>query len=533
MFSLKEKYGITDEEVTQNILKIHGLHNDNFDVIKNIETLITEKLNDKSIDDNSNKNEKTIEGIQQEAFAPFRKVTGYDFLYRKLKELYGREEAKRLCGEMFDFSLGLSDTTHILKPYCWAFNASNLVIEGRRFGQLHSKPCKRVESYISALCETIHQMSSHLAGAIAIGTFFLDISHILLFREKVELYRLKNDVSKRKKIENEFQQFVHSVNHLSRNGCESPFTNISVFDKIKLKTLISDMEFYFPIDELPIVYSQPIENEEKKKEFAMNYLIEYITELQDIYVEFFNKGDPERNGLPYRFPVTTLNLSKTEKQETYEISLDNSNFVKFKKGKVIDVKKENTIDEKLDIDTLFQVKDQRAYYYKDGDSFVRIKNITKKQGAELMDLEALKKACKFDIYRFNIFVSSGNKVASCCFSGGEMIKVKNVETGEIFLISMSNFIKKLEIVGEKKVSGWKIMSLNPETMKEEEVDVTGALNIENKHECLIHIETPNGSSIDVTPDHILLVKEENTDLVREITAEEYAKNFEKYLLPVE
>ena len=42
----------------------------------------------------------------------------------------------------------------------------------------------------------------------------------------------------RKYIENEIQQFIHSVNHLSRNGVESPFTNVSIFDPIKLKGLI-------------------------------------------------------------------------------------------------------------------------------------------------------------------------------------------------------------------------------------------------------------------------------------------------------
>lgn len=414
-YSLEHKYGNKDPQVVEELLKIHGLHDNNFNVIKNVELLVTEKINDNSIDDNSNKNEKTIEGIQQEAFAPFRKAIGYDFLYRKLREIYGREEAKRLCGEMFDFSLGLSDTTHILKPYCWAFNASNLVIEGRNFGQLHSKPCKRVESYISALCETIHQMSSHLAGAIAIGTFFLDIAHILLYREKVDLYRLKNDQSKRKKIENELQQFVHSVNHLSRNGCESPFTNVSIFDKIKLRTMITDMDFYFPEEELPIAYNQPIENDEKRKEYIMNYLIEYVSELQDIYVEFFNKGDPQRNGLPYRFPVTTMNLAKTEKQETYEVTFDNETTTKIKKGKVVDAKKDNQIEEKLAIETLFQVNDQRIYFMKESEGkYSKIKNITKKQGAELIDLDFLRKCCKLDIYRYNIFCSAGTKVASCC-----------------------------------------------------------------------------------------------------------------------
>ena len=103
-----------------------------------------------------------------------------------------------------------------------------IVTIGREFGQLHSKPCKRVSSYISALCETVHQLSNHLAGAIAIGSFFLDIAHLCIFKHKYTIEDLENNEI-RKTLENEFQQFVHSVNHLSRNSNESPFTNLSIF----------------------------------------------------------------------------------------------------------------------------------------------------------------------------------------------------------------------------------------------------------------------------------------------------------------
>jgi ribonucleoside-triphosphate reductase (formate) len=83
-------------------------------------------------------------------------------------------------------------------------------------------------------------MSNHLAGALAIGTFFLDVCHLLM--KEYDLNSIKTDKNVRKKIENEYQQFLHSVNHLSRNGSESPFTNLSIFDKTKLRVLIKDMD---------------------------------------------------------------------------------------------------------------------------------------------------------------------------------------------------------------------------------------------------------------------------------------------------
>lgn len=348
--NLESKYGISDNEKINDILKIHGINKERFDFVNTAGLAIDENINDFSIDTNSNKNEKTVEGVFQEIMAPVKKAVGFDKLYREMAELYGRQEAKKLSGEMYDLSLGLSDSTNILKVYCWSLDASKIVTMGREFGQLHSTPAERISSYISALCETIHQFSSYLAGAIAIGTFFLDVAHIYMYgKDKISLEELKRNKEYRKKIENEFQQFVHSVNHLSRNGAESPFTNISIFDSVKLLTLIRDMSWYFPFEDLDIEKSNEM-TEEENKGYYENYVVEYIMELQEIFLGFFDKGDPLKNGIPYRFPVVTVNLSK--KQE---------------KGKEL-----------------------------------------------IVDNKFLKKICKKDIYRYNIFVSSGTKVASCC-----------------------------------------------------------------------------------------------------------------------
>jgi len=321
-------------DLSHNILKIHGLARDNFDFINVIGTLFSNKLNDVSIDDNSNKNEKTIKGILNEGCSPLYKAIGYDFLYRVMKSLYSKREAKRLTSLMYDFSLGLSDSVSILLPYCWALDASKLVTVGRDFGQLKSLPCKRLNSYISALCETVHQLSSHLAGAIAIGTFFLDVCHLLLHKEKIEIEQLK-DHDVKKYIENEYQQLVHSLNHLSRNSTESPFSNISIFDKTKLAVLIKEMDWYLLIDD----------------KYNLDYVLDYITELQTIFLDFFDKGDPAANGRPYRFPVVTINISKHKEDGKYQIT---------------------------DVDY--------------------VKNITQNH----------------DIYRYNIFSSEGTKISSCC-----------------------------------------------------------------------------------------------------------------------
>lgn len=415
--TLKKKYKITDKEKLTNIanelLKIHGLNEEKFDFIKSFSTFMSEKLNDVSIDDNSNKNEKSIKGLLKDCELSADKIIGYDMLYRTMKELYGQDEAKFLSGEMYDYSLGLADSSNILLPYCWALDASKLVTSGRNFGVLPSKPCKSVASYISALCETIHQMASHLAGAIAIGSFFLDITHVMVYKQRISLKDLREDKRIRKQLENEFQQFVHSVNFLSRNGSESPFTNVSIFDKEKLAALIDDDNYgwYFPKN-TKVLVDNDLGGEDYKltEEEYKKFIIDYIFEAQKVFIEFFDKGDPMNNGLQYRFPVTTVNLSKHKNEETGEYYIE---------------------------------KDNELLNY-----------ITKK-----------------DIARYNIFTSEGTKVASCCLSSTTKViarvdgYVKYVTVKQLFDIwEKSKDDKTIEIMGSngftRVVNGYSIINEN-------------------------------------------------------------------------
>lgn len=164
-YRLKEAYNIEDQNICDTILKIHGLHKDNFDFINNIETTINKGIADASFDSNANKNETSAVGVMAESTIPVNKIIGYRELYRQLVKDYGKKEAKRLSALMYDMSLAIADSSKLMLPYCFSLNASKLVFEGRDFGLLPSKPPKSVRSYISALSETVHQLSNHLAGA--------------------------------------------------------------------------------------------------------------------------------------------------------------------------------------------------------------------------------------------------------------------------------------------------------------------------------------------------------------------------------
>ena len=306
-YQLKKEYGFDRDranEVAEKILKVHGLSKDSLDIVNFLHrSIVAQHSQDVSVDANANKESNTITSLIGESVIPYQKLLGYDMLYRQMKKDWGKKEAKTLSALMYDYSLAIHDSGKLMIPYCWAFDASKIVFLGRPFGQVKSKPPKRVSSYIAALDETIHQMAgSHLAGAVAISTFFSDIAFILINREHIDLETVRKDPKVRKYIENCVQTFIYSVNHLSRSSNESPFTNVSIFDRPKLRALFSEdnMGWMFHTDE---------------GEIDPEYFYDMMEEIQDIFVDLFDKGDPLAGGMPFRFPVVTLNFSKTKDGE--------------------------------------------------------------------------------------------------------------------------------------------------------------------------------------------------------------------------
>ena len=356
---LRKKYNLTNGQLkaaADIILKIHGLHEDNFDGNLQFSKFLNAKnSNEVSIDGNANKTETGIKALMVEASLADRKLIGFDQLYRVMVELYGREKAKELSGSMYDFSLAIADSTNLLIPYCYAADFSKIVTIGREFGKEPSGPAKSLSTYCNVVCDTVRELSCHLAGAVAISTFFLDSAHLLIYKERIPLEKVKTNRRVRHYITDCYQHVVYSLNHASRDAAESPFTNISCFDEYKLKTLVEDMNWYFPMKIKAIVdnnMDEEVLGHKMTDEEWKNFVVDYIMSLQELYVDLFNKGNPLKGGLQFAFPVTTMN---------------------------------------------FSVK-----YNDKGEREVIEPN-------RLLDY-----ATKKDIKRYNIYVSEGTKVASCC-----------------------------------------------------------------------------------------------------------------------
>jgi len=223
-----------------------------------------------------------------------------------------------------------------------------LMAVGRPYGQLHSLPPKRADSFMAQVIETTMDLSQEFVGAVAPSDLFINYSYYsnleykalcqiandfqdaiadiketngswctlrlyeafigmlattkgvamwneekqnefynlarLVWSEDKDLMEVVKVLHLRSAL-NDFQKFVHVVNNKFRTSGQSPFVNISLFD----------------MENLEQVFGETVFPDGSKPDF------EYIMVLQKLFGEWFSEGDPASN-LPYRFPVATINL---------------------------------------------------------------------------------------------------------------------------------------------------------------------------------------------------------------------------------
>lgn len=316
--SFKKLYSAMDKR----ILKLEGISPEKLDISIISQRYFQGDISEITVDDNANhlQDGTSFGNYISEMVKSNMKLMGYHDLYTIMQAEYGTE-ADTILTSLWNGDLYIHDSTKLQVPYCWSMSVDFLLRRGNFWGQLASYPPKRATSFIDQVKEVTIEVAQEIAGAVAIGDLMIGYAYFIKL-ENIDL----NDPIARKKVENDFQSLVHTLNKKLRPSHQSPFTNISIFDRPNLKKLFGD--YVYP--------------DASRPDF------DTIWEIQKIFCDWFHKGDPA-TGLPYRFPVVTLNLR---------------------------------------VDDDDNVLDQEALEY-----FTKIN---------------LDKGC------FNIYISSGNKIASCC-----------------------------------------------------------------------------------------------------------------------
>ena len=286
------------EKYPEEIFRIQGVHNDNFDISKFSKSFFRKSASVASIsvDANANVKEKSVAQHDYEYPKGVGRLNSFYQMYKWVKKIFGAKAArtaveKVLSGEIFvnDFS------NYYSKPYCYAFDLRMLLEEGMNFfkGGMKIKPPKRSDSFVALLIQTTAFISNQIMGACSYPDCFIAWDWFLR-KEHGEDYmnrvREGSDEDMNKKILDQFQNLIYSLNFPFR-GSQSAFTNLSVLDDGYMKSLFSD--YVLPDGTTPNLKS--------------------AQDLSKFFFEYFNDING-KEGM-FTFPVMTLSLSLTPEGE--------------------------------------------------------------------------------------------------------------------------------------------------------------------------------------------------------------------------
>ena len=253
-------------------------------------------------DANANVSMKNVANLEGEVYKTTNRIIQRQRMKDKLYELFP-EVAKNYEEDLKNHIIYTHDeaSTPVLKPYCMAVTLYPLMLEGvgNIDGITPSAP-NDISSFSGQVTNLAFLLSSQCKGAVAFGDYFITLNYYVI-KEFGEVWYEKLDcistsehhiISRTIKdsIEKGMKQFIWGVNQPAGNrSYNSPFTNVSWYDKYYFETLFE--EFYYPDGNKP--------------------KWQQIDTLQRMFMELMREI---RLIKPITFPVTTIALVHNNKE---------------------------------------------------------------------------------------------------------------------------------------------------------------------------------------------------------------------------
>lgn len=229
---------------------------------------------DMSTDPNANVGSASYATILQECHKGALKRHSLKELYKKAWELWDEGTAKRLLKKEIEGELYFSDLHLFTAPYCYNFVAQWLMYKGLPFvPRIPSQPAKHLDTFLQHAAQLITYASNHQSGACALAGFFVACDY----------YVRKDNLTNKKQIIQLLQEFTYTINQPFRFSNQTPFLNITLFDRYYLEELYGDM--IYPDGTKPNVES--------------------VISLQKMYAEWI-MDETRTKGVIFTFPVLTI-----------------------------------------------------------------------------------------------------------------------------------------------------------------------------------------------------------------------------------
>ena len=245
-------------------------------------------------DANANVIMKNVANLEGEVYKTTNRIIQRQRMKDKLHEMFP-EVAKKYEEDLNHHIIYTHDeaSTPVPKFYCMAVSLYPLMSEGvGNIDGVTPTPPNDLESFSGQLTNLIFTLSSQCKGAVAVGSYFVALNYYTIMEfgdkwyDKLDLCAtspyIKIQRTVRDRIYKAFSQFVWGINQPAGNrSYQSPFTNISYFDKTYFEAMFG--EFYYP--------------DGTKPEWKA------VDTLQRLFMKWFNKL---RTKAVVAFPVETF-----------------------------------------------------------------------------------------------------------------------------------------------------------------------------------------------------------------------------------
>ena len=279
---LNEKYG-------EEFARLNGLSDAELSYTDFIDNFIdTETVADASIDSSSNVSTKYMNTLMNEMPKPHRKLLCLHKIYYEINKKYGFKTANEWLEKEWNRGLYMHDAdTSTFKHYCFAYDLKDLAEKGLYFleGADGNEPAKHYVTFIDFVKEFISFAANLSSGAVGLPNLIpymyyfwkkdCDNHYLGMTEEYFEAYARQG-----------VQRFVYAVNQpYVRDGIQSAFTNVSIFDGEYLEALFGGAEFP-----------------------DGTFMVDYLDEIKEFQKLFMEEEAIIRNKKMFTFPVYSLSL---------------------------------------------------------------------------------------------------------------------------------------------------------------------------------------------------------------------------------
>ena len=244
---------------------------------------------DGSIDPNANVEDTSPITFTTEFSKPSERLDSYFVLYQELLNLTSKKDADEIIEHQLVGDIYINDMHGISarKPYCFNYATFDVLTMGLPMvSKVVSLPPKHLLAFRSQLEQFIIIASNSTLGATGMADLLISMSyfmkHILETKSDAHFHFVSEEDCW-EYFKQTLISFIYTVNQPMRSN-QSPFTNVSIYDRAFLENLVADI--IFPDCTHPDV--------------------DLIMKMQDIYIDTMNE---EMDRTPITFPVTTLCLS--------------------------------------------------------------------------------------------------------------------------------------------------------------------------------------------------------------------------------